>query len=1168
MNARIILFCYAFIAGLVAAMLWPSDPGRLPLFAVLTGLAFAASVAGFLARRARLARMPEAGAPSSAELTGILAVLLAVPAVLLGYTRHLAANSRPDRGVAVVRLADGRAEWQAVGRGLPETARLCLRKTAPSTEDVELVLHGRLDAFLPEPGPGGQATLDERGRWRMRVVSVAQTSEPIRIRRDDPPGMEYVVAQPFTAVDRVEVRKGAGSAEFAVDQLSNHLSAFVREGRAVPDVTLLGRITSDPLIYDFKTVLPVTPDFIQLSEGGPFLRVEGGDVQVAIRPDMAGYESFARSAAYGWDVEVRGRMTAARPATNPGGYDARRYFANYNVFGLVSVYAARGEPPPVRAVLPAGARAPRTGNAMVEFSLDLRDRLLRILKQTMPDPQSAFLGGVTLGLRYGMQNTRFDWQRLWAAAPAGEGRSAAATDDDQPEAATAADTGAAAGFESLVNDEFKAAGVNHVMAVSGLHVTIITVLFIGLFTLMRIPRRASTPVIVIILVVFAIITGARPSTLRAVIMNSFFLLTWTYLGERLRSSVLLSCPVAAFLILLENPLILVDPSFTLSFGAILSLALFTGPFYDWVSGFHGWRFIALLMLIATATGISIFACPLFTSPLFLALFAAYVAGLFWLARRLERRQSRPWTFGLANLPPGAGQFLAAQLGIQIGMMMPLSAYYFCRWSFGGAFANLIAIPLIGVVLQMSMLACMIGFLPGIGVWLALLINAANWIFTSFFMILAHAVAITFPYVFVRRPMQRELVVYYLLLAVWLWHRPLRALLERLCRRLRLMQPRAPAVAFGLVLVAFTLPLWVGRPPVSPPGVAQMTVLSAGYGSAIVVETPGGKHLLLDTGYVQHEMGMRNEAIRTVLPYLYHRRILALDAVILTNPRPERTAGMANILQYIRAPRVIVPAGSCLSRLQPGDSVERCNALLGPADIPGAPDAETRAAIHRELAGPPEEPGHPSFVREMARRAPTWVNRLAAWSSRIEEARAGDVLFREQGPGGEFRIEVLNPGPAPATEFPLENSSLALRIVYGKTAFLLPSDLHAEGQRRLAALPSDRVRADVLLMPQHGAAWPAAGAGTSASVPAALDALLDKVGARWAIYEYGNPRGVLGNAYYDARMAFEKTRRQVQLRPNPPVQLVTDDVGAVIVQSDGRTCRVRSQIGGPAEAAPR
>ena len=56
-------------------------------------------------------------------------------------------------------------------------------------------------------------------------------------------------------------------------------------------------------------------------------------------------------------------------------------------------------------IVPQGAAEPRAGNSLVEFSLYLRDEMVRVIKQTMPQPNSAFLGAVTVGLRYGMQNT-------------------------------------------------------------------------------------------------------------------------------------------------------------------------------------------------------------------------------------------------------------------------------------------------------------------------------------------------------------------------------------------------------------------------------------------------------------------------------------------------------------------------------------------------------------------------------------------------------------------------------------------------------------------------------------------------------------------------------------------------------------------------------------------
>ncbi len=60
---------------------------------------------------------------------------------------------------------------------------------------------------------------------------------------------------------------------------------------------------------------------------------------------------------------------------------------------------------PFSVIVPQGADVPRDGHGVVEFSLYLRDELGRVIKQSLPQPNSAFLGALTLGLRYGMQNT-------------------------------------------------------------------------------------------------------------------------------------------------------------------------------------------------------------------------------------------------------------------------------------------------------------------------------------------------------------------------------------------------------------------------------------------------------------------------------------------------------------------------------------------------------------------------------------------------------------------------------------------------------------------------------------------------------------------------------------------------------------------------------------------
>ena len=173
-------------------------------------------------------------------------------------------------------------------------------------------------------------------------------------------------------------------------------------------------------------------------------------------------------------------------------------------------------------------------------------------------------------------------------------------------------------------------------------------------------------------------------------MNSLFLMTWAYLERGLRSAALFGVAVAGFLILIHNPLMVVDPSFTLSFGAILSLVLLTGPAFSQLSKLRGNTFIIFLLFLGISTVLGIRHFGLFMTPIFLVPYL-----LVWLCIGLLSKKAEPYIhpigdIGYHDLPAAVSGFFAAQFAIQIGMMLPLSAYYFARWPFGGAYANLVS----------------------------------------------------------------------------------------------------------------------------------------------------------------------------------------------------------------------------------------------------------------------------------------------------------------------------------------------------------------------------------------------------------------------------------------------------------------------------------------------
>ncbi|HUW92425.1 MAG TPA: ComEC/Rec2 family competence protein [Bacteroidales bacterium] len=124
---------------------------------------------------------------------------------------------------------------------------------------------------------------------------------------------------------------------------------------------------------------------------------------------------------------------------------------------------------------------------------------------------------------------------------------------------------------------FSRTGAMHIMAVSGLHVGMISLMMSWLLFFMR--RRINTLRVMIILLslwAFAFITGLSPSVLRATIMFSF-LQTGTLLRRQGNSMNILLA--SAFLLITARPAVLFEAGFQLSYIAVAFIILFYEPLY-------------------------------------------------------------------------------------------------------------------------------------------------------------------------------------------------------------------------------------------------------------------------------------------------------------------------------------------------------------------------------------------------------------------------------------------------------------------------------------------------------------------------------------------------------------------------------------------------------------
>lgn len=147
---------------------------------------------------------------------------------------------------------------------------------------------------------------------------------------------------------------------------------------------------------------------------------------------------------------------------------------------------------------------------------------------------------------------------------------------DEPAAAFLAAilTGDTTALTDDSRSDYAAAGVAHILALSGAHVAVIAmVIAVVLFPLvMAGHRRARWWLTIAVLWLYALFTGLSPSVCRADIMASAVLLALIF--DRPRSSLNALC-LAAILILVFSPLSLMQPGFQLSFAATLAIILYS-----------------------------------------------------------------------------------------------------------------------------------------------------------------------------------------------------------------------------------------------------------------------------------------------------------------------------------------------------------------------------------------------------------------------------------------------------------------------------------------------------------------------------------------------------------------------------------------------------------------
>ncbi len=128
-------------------------------------------------------------------------------------------------------------------------------------------------------------------------------------------------------------------------------------------------------------------------------------------------------------------------------------------------------------------------------------------------------------------------------------------------------------FSDDLNNDLRKSGLSHIACVSGLHISI---LGMAIYEKLRSKNKMFGAVAAIITVLmFTLITGVSPSTVRAVIMFISFVVASVCIRE---SDGFTALAFSAMMLAIVNPYVIYDWGFILSFLSVLGIQVFSGYF--------------------------------------------------------------------------------------------------------------------------------------------------------------------------------------------------------------------------------------------------------------------------------------------------------------------------------------------------------------------------------------------------------------------------------------------------------------------------------------------------------------------------------------------------------------------------------------------------------------